>query len=151
MGPFSPRPVGRNHQGCKVSRASGGAATGLSQSALRRHKQRQSADSIDLTDSVKELDQEFLKTSFRSTIDLERPAGCDAFQATIPLGPALSRVAGVGTEAPFNSFSNGRVSGSICAQQAQVAGQHHVAVRHREIGLQTTFDQHRASRSGHGE
>src|SRR5438046_652416 len=43
-----------------------------------------------------------------------------------------------------------RPAGGAGAQEAEAAGQHHVAVRHREVGLQRRVGEHRPARAGHG-
>ena len=61
---------------------------------LPRHTRRQDADSVDLTDAVEELDQEFFRTSFRSAAF--RPTRASSSATTkIPPSAGLSRSASV--------------------------------------------------------
>ena len=88
-------------------------------------------------------------SSFRSVLDRTR---LSPITHTITLTCQLSScVVSTRTETPLDSFADALIVRGVGAQQAEIAGQHHVAVGHRQMRLRTTLNQHPTAWTGYGE
>jgi hypothetical protein len=55
------------------------------------------------------------------------------------------------TESPLDGLAHDRILFGICAQQAQIAGEHHVAMWHGEVRAEAGLDEQLAPRAGDGQ
>ena len=105
-----------------------GARPGVNLRALSRHIRWQGADLVDLSNSEQELDQRSGPPS--APICWSVRVGPNI---TLPPAKDVSRPAAGRSKSTFDGLSDLFVVGSVGPQQTEIAGQHHVPVRHGHV------------------